>query len=93
MAGYPGGARTVGWAMRALPCGLRIHGRMIPWHRVLNAEGGISPRRGTAPGGETLRQAQALRREGVAVSNGRVVDLTRYLWQGPHAARRRRGVP
>lgn len=95
MAGCPGGARTVGWAMRALPDGLRVHGKAVPWHRVINAEGGISPRRGTAPGDETVRQARALRREGVAVAGARVVDLTRHLWQGwpPSRRGRGRGVP
>lgn len=33
----PHGARAVGWAMRNLPAG-----NDVPWHRVINAAGGIS---------------------------------------------------
>ncbi|MCZ6524477.1 MAG: MGMT family protein, partial [Alphaproteobacteria bacterium] len=34
------GARLVGYAMAALPARSEV-----PWHRVINANGGISPRR------------------------------------------------
>ncbi len=95
MTGCPGGARTVGWAMRALPDDLRIRGRAVPWHRVLNAAGGISLRGGSTPGDGRARQRQGLRREGVSVSAAGVVDLSRYLWRGRRAARPapRRGGP
>jgi len=82
MAGLPGGARTVGWAMRALPDGLAIGGRRVPWHRVINAQGRISPRGGAGMVDETARQAARLRRERVAVSPGGAIDLTLYLWDG-----------
>ena len=82
MAGLPGGARTVGWAMRALPDGLAIGGRRVPWHRVINAQGRISPRGSAGIVDETVRQAARLRREGVAVSPGGAIDLTLYLWDG-----------
>ena len=39
MAGSPGAARQVGWAMAGLPSGTDV-----PWHRVINAKGGISLR-------------------------------------------------
>ena len=39
MAGSPGAARQVGWAMAGLPPGTDV-----PWHRVINAKGGISLR-------------------------------------------------
>jgi alkylated DNA nucleotide flippase Atl1 len=81
MAGLQRGARTVGWALRAIPDDARVLGRRVPWHRVINAEGGISPR-GGALGAEVRRQAAALRREGVAVSRSGRIDLGRYLWRG-----------
>lgn len=87
MAGVPGGARTVGWAMRALPDGLRIGGRPVPWQRVINAEGRVSPRWNARGEDGSLRQAAALRREGIAVSRGGAVDLARHRWSG----RRERG--
>ena len=81
LAGLYRGARTVGWALGALPDETRIAGRRVPWHRVINAQGGISPRGG--PGGvEIGRQAAALRREGIAVSREGRIDLGRYLWRG-----------
>lgn len=104
MAGLPGGARTVGWAMRALPDELRIGGRPVPWHRVINARGRISPRRDARGEDGSLRQAAALRREGVAVSRDGALDLGRHLWGGesdrgrspgeapPEGARSRRGL-
>jgi methylated-DNA-protein-cysteine methyltransferase-like protein len=81
MAGLQRGARTVGWALRAIPDGARVLGRRVPWHRIINAEGVISPR-GEALGAEVRRQAAALRREGIAVSRSGRVDLGRYLWRG-----------
>ncbi len=90
MAGCPGGARTVGWAMRALPEGLLIRGSPVPWQRVINAQGRISPRRSAAPGDEAVRQARALRREGVPVSSAGTVDLTRCRWNGRAERKRRR---
>lgn len=81
LAGLYRGARTVGWALRALPDETRLGGRRVPWHRVINAQGEISPRGG--PGGvETGRQAAALRREGIAVSREGRIDLARCLWRG-----------
>ena len=38
LAGLPGHARQVGYALAALPEGSRM-----PWHRVLNAQGSASP--------------------------------------------------
>ena len=90
MAGCPGGARTVGWAMRALPDGLLIRGSPVPWQRVINAQGRISPRRSGAPGDDAVRQARALRREGVPVSSAGTVDLTQCLWNGRAQGKHRR---
>ena len=37
LAGLPGHARQVGYALHALP-----RGTTVPWHRVLNARGALS---------------------------------------------------
>jgi methylated-DNA-protein-cysteine methyltransferase-like protein len=80
MAGLGGGARTAGWAMQALPDGLRIERRAVPWHRVINAAGVISPRGGDPEALAVLRQAARLRREGVRVTGKGKIDLERYRW-------------
>jgi methylated-DNA-protein-cysteine methyltransferase related protein len=91
MVGLPGGARTIGWAMSALPGDLRIGGRPIPWHRVINVQGRIS-RRGGSPSGDAIaRQAARLRREGIEVSGDGGIDLKTHLWEG-EARRPRRPV-
>jgi methylated-DNA-protein-cysteine methyltransferase-like protein len=84
MAGLPGAARTVGWAMNALPDGARVAGRAVPWHRVINAAGRISPRASDA-GGAGGRQARRLRSEGVRVSRAGRIDLGRFGWDGDQA--------
>lgn len=75
--GWPRAARAVGQAMRHCAPGM-------PWHRVVNAHGGISLR---ANVGSMLTQRLLLEQEGVPVRRGRV-RLDRYRWRGPHAARR-----
>jgi len=80
LAGLPRRARLVGRALRELP-----PDSDVPWHRVLNAAGRISPR-GDALGHEDL-QAQLLEREDVRLV-GHVVPLSRYLWQPAAAAPR-----
>jgi methylated-DNA-protein-cysteine methyltransferase related protein len=65
MAGLPGRARQVGYAMYALPAGSKV-----PWHRVVNAQGKVSRRR--VPGAE-LTQRMLLERERVRFgSAGRI---------------------
>jgi methylated-DNA-protein-cysteine methyltransferase-like protein len=67
----PGRARQVGYAMSALA------DERVPWHRVLNAKGEVSPR--AEPGFEAL-QRRLLEREGVRFdANGRV-SLARCGW-------------
>lgn len=80
LAGLPRHARLVGHVMKALPADTAV-----PWHRVVNARGRISPR-GSDLGGEQI-QAQLLRREGVRFA-GETIPLERYLWMS--AARRPR---
>jgi methylated-DNA-protein-cysteine methyltransferase related protein len=67
--GRPRAARAVGWAMRHCPPG-------VPWHRVVNASGGISRRSNQ---GSMLTQRLLLEQEGVRVRQGRVL-LARYGW-------------
>ncbi len=92
MAGLHGGARTAGWALQALPAALRIGGQPVPWHRVVNARGHVSPRH-DGPGGETsIRQMIHLRREGIEVSPAGAIDLAQLQWEGRPDRPTRRGV-
>lgn len=93
LAGLSRGARTAGWALHALPDGMRIDGRPVPWHRVINAGGRISPRSGEGEEFSILRQGTRLRREGVRVTGQGRIDLKRYGWSGepgPSSPRRQR---
>ncbi|PYM15858.1 MAG: methyltransferase [Candidatus Rokuibacteriota bacterium] len=65
----PRAARAVGGAMRECPAD-------IPWHRVVNAQGGIS-RRGRA--GSMVTQRVRLEQEGVRFRRGRVA-LRQHRW-------------
>ncbi len=76
MLGHPRAARAVGQAMRHCPAG-------VPWHRVVNASGGISLR---ANVGGMLTQQLLLEQEGVAVRRGRI-RLDRNRWKGRGRAR------
>jgi len=67
------GARQVGYALHALP-----PGTTVPWHRVLNAAGRISPR--AVPGGE-LVQRRLLEREGVRFDARGRVRLSQAGWR------------
>ncbi len=71
-AGLPGHARQVGYAMRHLP-----EGTALPWHRVINAKGEISPR----PGSGYPSQRRLLRAEGVRFDRRGRVDLKRFGWK------------
>jgi methylated-DNA-protein-cysteine methyltransferase related protein len=71
MVGRERAARAVGGAMGRCPDG-------VPWHRVVNAQGGISPRR---QGSGMLTQRIRLEQEGVRLRRGRV-PLARYRWEG-----------
>lgn len=72
--GVPHGARTVGWALRALP-----EGSGVPWHRVINAQGRISTV-GRELGAH--EQRDLLEEEGVVFDAQGDVDLQEYGWEG-----------
>lgn len=73
LAGYPGAARLVGYALHALRS---TGGPEVPWWRVINHGGFISNAY------EPELQRARLEAEGVAVSEAHRVDLGRYLWDG-----------
>jgi len=73
LAGLPGHARQVGYALHALS-----DGSTVPWHRVLNAAGGVSLRK--VPGAD-LTQRQLLEREGVTFDARGRVALARVRWR------------
>jgi methylated-DNA-protein-cysteine methyltransferase-like protein len=76
LAGLPRGARTVGWAMHAVP-----EQSDVPWWRVINAKGRISGRPGSAL---ELIQRALLEGEGVEFAAGGRIDLATFGWEpGP----------
>jgi len=75
--GRPRSARAVGGAMGRCPDD-------VPWHRVVNAQGGISRRRQMSG---MLTQRMRLEQEGVRMRRGRV-PLAQYRWE-PTGRRRR----
>ncbi len=71
LAGRPGAARTVGWALSALP-----EDTDVPWWRVINAAGRIS----LANDHSAVLQRALLLREGVKFALGGAVNLSNYGW-------------
>ena len=72
LAGKPGAARQVGWALSSLS-----EEDQVPWWRVIQQGGALPCHRG---GPEY--QAQLLRAEGIPVTGAGRVDLNRYGWDG-----------
>jgi methylated-DNA-protein-cysteine methyltransferase related protein len=73
LAGLAGHARQVGYALHALPAATAV-----PWHRVINAAGGVSRR--ASPGAE-LTQRQLLEEEGIAFDLRGRVRLAKVRWK------------
>ena len=73
LAGLEGHARQVGYALHTLPARSDV-----PWHRVVNARGEISPR---SAGDSHELQRLLLEEEGVEISPGGKIDLTRFRWK------------
>jgi methylated-DNA-protein-cysteine methyltransferase-like protein len=66
LAGYPGAARQVVWALRS--------GSGLPWHRIVGAGGKIS-----LPGDAGFEQRMRLQMEGVGFRGARV-DMENHAW-------------
>jgi methylated-DNA-protein-cysteine methyltransferase-like protein len=79
MAGREGHARQVGYALHCLP-----DRSDVPWHRVVNARGQISPR--SSSDSHELQRA-LLEAEGVAFDQQGRISIRRFGWK---AARPRR---
>ncbi|RFU31853.1 hypothetical protein B7463_g4463, partial [Scytalidium lignicola] len=83
LIGTPQRPRQVGVCLKHLPedLSMTFHNGNVPWQRVISSKGSISPR--GHPSG-AANQAQALRAEGVTVTNGAMgeflVDLAEYGW-------------
>jgi methylated-DNA-protein-cysteine methyltransferase-like protein len=73
-AGYD--ARAVGNIMHATP----DDGRHIPWHRVINSQGGCSTAGLTTP--PDLQQ-RLLEAEGIVFNEKGRCEITKYLWMPP----------
>jgi len=73
LAGIPGHARQVGYAMYALP-----DDSDVPWHRVINAKGEVSIR--SDPFFADI-QRHLLEAEGITFDEKNRIPLKQYLWQ------------
>jgi methylated-DNA-protein-cysteine methyltransferase-like protein len=73
LAGIPGHARQVGYALHALP-----EGAGVPWHRVVNFRGRVSL--GEECAGGAIQRA-LLESEGVRFSPDGALPLARYQWR------------
>jgi len=74
LAGIPGHARQVGYALSAL-----AEGSPVPWHRVVNARGEISLRSGGSAA--DLRQRLRLEAEGVVFDAQGRIPLELFRWR------------
>lgn len=79
-AGVSRAARQVGQALASLP-----DDSDVPWHRIVNAQGRISPRR--RPGADEF-QRLLLEDEGVHFDADGRIDLARFAWRPLRAAGR-----
>lgn len=73
LAGLPNHARQVGYALHSLAAD-----EAVPWQRVVNASGGVSPR---CHPYAVLQQRELLEREGVEFDANDRIPLKRYLWR------------
>lgn len=67
--------RVAGYAMAAVPSGSDV-----PWQRVINSRGEISPRKG---GGGDMSQRRLLEDEGIIFDQKGRLDLSEAGWPGP----------
>ena len=78
LAGLPRQPRLVGYALRHAD-------DTVPWHRVINVKGMISPR---AASDSLPLQRMLLETEGVRFDSAGRIDLRRYLWKTRREANR-----
>lgn len=72
LAGFPGHARQVGYALHALG-----RGTVLPWQRVVNTSGAISLR----PMNGGISQRLLLEKEGVRFDSRGRVSLEQFGWR------------
>ena len=68
-------ARTIGFAMAALPSGSDV-----PWQRVINSQGKVSPR---TDGEGNILQRDLLEAEGLCFDHRQRIDFAKYGWDFP----------
>ncbi len=71
-------ARTVGFALAALPTGSDV-----PWQRVINRLGKVSPR---SDGAGNILQRDLLEAEGVCFDRQQRIDFQLYGWDFPQGS-------
>jgi methylated-DNA-protein-cysteine methyltransferase-like protein len=76
LAGLAGQARLVGYALAALPAGSGI-----PWQRVVNAKGEISPRKEGKGGPAAGFQRARLEGEGIRFDDAGRIRLDIFRWR------------
>ncbi len=69
LLGRPRYARQVGYALHAAP-----KNRKLPWHRVVNRLGVLSPEHDF-----TARQRELLKKEGITFNRNGRINMTRHL--------------
>ncbi|HEY5563055.1 MAG TPA: MGMT family protein [Clostridiaceae bacterium] len=74
LLGESRGARTVGWAMKAAPKGLKL-----PCHRVVNIKGELSP---SFVFGDKDYQRELLIKEGISFNEKGFINMKKHLWMG-----------
>lgn len=80
LAGNGHGARGVSWILHA--CSTKYK---LPWHRVINSQGGISFKAKTH---NFRKQKKLLEAEGIEVSPAGKINLQKYKWKKKVAAKK-----
>ena len=81
LAGLPGQARQVGYALGALP-----HASDVPWHRVVNARGEVSARKGGSASEKIQRLL--LEHEGLVFDEHGRLNMISAAWPDIHTPSR-----
>ena len=78
LCGMPRHARHVGYALSAIPEGMKL-----PWQRIINSQGRISLRLRHWDSGSDDLQRILLEAEGVSFDSTGKVNLKKFQWQPP----------